>query len=597
MDGNLSFNVAQLPSLKELLETVAGRKILMPSRKKFMATLDERFAEMKSTLKDILSHQKYLCITCDVWSSRAQSYLGVTVHFLNSSFVRESYVLAFKQLHRQQTYKELAQELDAIFVDFGIRFEQVTNIVTDGGSSFCKMFRIFGNKVDYTIQQEEQEADDEDDVNNETNDTNESNEVSDHIQSHMQTDDGELFATEILDFNIDESSQEAHNYIDGENSTQEPTQILMPPQRRCFSHLLNLISQDFEKKLPVLAKASFVAAYNKIHSVWVLTHRSSRAKDICKTILGCALQVPCETRWNSKYDALFKINDCKIQPKINTLIARLRADIKSAILLQPLSHSDFNVIGQYLKILEPVATSLDLLQGEFNCSQGYILPVLTSMKHRVAELAVRSDTIGADFKKTMLEVIEGRFKELFKFNEQNQDLILASISVPAFKDNFIENDEDFIYSKQLLVAECKKLSNNIVQESDNIRAEEPTQTSTFFVSFASRRAVRRSSLETEIDLEVPRFLMDDRSNINILNEYPMVREVYFKYNTTLSSSAAVERVFSQSMMIFTPRRNRLSAKNFEQTLLLKHNRKIIINKPNHIGMNISQTKIFQTASN
>lgn len=78
-----------------------------------MSTLNENLKKMKSTLKDILAKQEYLCITCDVWSSRGQSYLGVTVHFLNSDLQktqhRESYVLAFKQLHARQTYVELAQ--------------------------------------------------------------------------------------------------------------------------------------------------------------------------------------------------------------------------------------------------------------------------------------------------------------------------------------------------------------------------------------------------------------------------------------------------------------------------------------------------------
>lgn len=97
-EGNLPFNVAQLPSLQDLLETVCGRKILMPSRHKFMATLESRFNEMKSTLREILSKQKYLCVTADVWSSRAQSYLGITVHFLDEMFVRNSYLLALKSL-------------------------------------------------------------------------------------------------------------------------------------------------------------------------------------------------------------------------------------------------------------------------------------------------------------------------------------------------------------------------------------------------------------------------------------------------------------------------------------------------------------------
>lgn len=152
VDGNLSFNIAQLPSLQTLLETVSGRKVIIPSRRKFMNTLDEKFKMMKDSLKTRLQKQQYICITCDVWSSRGQSYLGVTCHFLNEAFQRESFVLAFKRLYYRQTYAELAAELDKIFNDYEIRIEQITHIVTDGGSAFCKMFKEFGNAADTVVQ-------------------------------------------------------------------------------------------------------------------------------------------------------------------------------------------------------------------------------------------------------------------------------------------------------------------------------------------------------------------------------------------------------------------------------------------------------------
>lgn len=131
----------QLPSLRELLETTSGRKIKIPSRRKFMSTLNEEFKNVKSELKQILSKQKYLCVTADVWSSRAQSYLGVTVHFLNENFERESYVLAFKQMLQRQTYVELAKALNEIFADYGIKKGQITNIVTDGAVLSAKCLK------------------------------------------------------------------------------------------------------------------------------------------------------------------------------------------------------------------------------------------------------------------------------------------------------------------------------------------------------------------------------------------------------------------------------------------------------------------------
>lgn len=153
-------------------------------------------------------------------------------------------------------------------------------------------------------------------------------------------------------------------------------------------------------------------------------------------------------------------------------------------------------------------------------------------------------------------------------------MLLAAITIPRIKTSYIANDEHIIYVKHLLVAECKKLkSENMITTNQNISVPIPSTSDDFIIKF--ERDVRRNSIEGEIESEVSRFLCDERKEISILNEYPNVRGVYYKYNTTLSSSAPVERVFSQSLMIFTPRRNRISATHFDQTLLLKHNRMLL----------------------
>lgn len=115
ISNNLAFNVVQSPSLQQMLERVSGRKITIPTSYKLMNSLDDEYTKMKEALKELLSKQKFVCLTADVWSARAQSYLGVTVHFINpETFQNESYVLAFQQIKFKQTYNALGKAIKGI---------------------------------------------------------------------------------------------------------------------------------------------------------------------------------------------------------------------------------------------------------------------------------------------------------------------------------------------------------------------------------------------------------------------------------------------------------------------------------------------------
>lgn len=130
---NLSFNIIQNKVFRELIELIAGRTVTIPSTTDIMNTLTEHFETMKLNLINKLAKQKYLCLTTDVWSSRAQSYFGMTVHYIDSDFKRESFLLAFRQLPKKQTNVEITKMIRQILREFKIDPKKVTHIVTDGG--------------------------------------------------------------------------------------------------------------------------------------------------------------------------------------------------------------------------------------------------------------------------------------------------------------------------------------------------------------------------------------------------------------------------------------------------------------------------------
>lgn len=584
IDNNLAFSVIQSPSFAQMIHALVGREVPIPSTTTFMNFLKSSYEAVKKKLTEVLNQQRHLCITADVWSSRAQAYLGMTVHFINQNFERVSFVLAFRQMKCKQTYSVLTHEIAKVLDEFSISVDKVTHIVTDGGSAFCKAFKVFGKSVDHLIER----ADTEDEVEGESD-----------LIPFIQHEDGEYlysniipfrdqFETDLEYFNLDDSNdnlnvtegtpnEEINDFFHSENDETEnvrdeietePDPAKLPPHRRCVSHFANLVPKDFEDQLNGRAKTALVSVLGKLKTIWVLPRRSAFAKTIAKEVLGCTLKLPCETRWNSKFDAIKHFYGLK--SRMHQFIDKLKENIKAAEHLPKLTNEDWLTITAYLKVMEPVAVCLDRLQGEQNSSQGFILPAIEKMKYDVTQ--VDGGNCTKCFKETMLSVINRRFEKYFKMDETNRELIVAAVTIPRFKTDFIQHDYDVEMARRMLKSECLMLSPH---EHDEANASASVSNDELFISYSTRRLSRRGSIEHNIDGEIERYLTDDRKDLSILKEYPNICDVYQKFNTTLASSGAIERVFSQSSLIFTPRRNRISEFNFEYAIILKYNRVIL----------------------
>ena len=73
-------------------------------------------------------------------------------------------------------------------------------------------------------------------------------------------------------------------------------------------------------------------------------------------------------------------------------------------------------------------------------------------------------------------------------------------------------------------------------------------------------------------IEVLQYLEDPNTNLESLHRYPKIKSVFLKFNTSLTSSAPVERLFSFASIILQGRRGRVTDKNFEKLTLLKANK-------------------------
>lgn len=150
---------------------------------------------------------------------------------------------------------------------------------------------------------------------------------------------------------------------------------------------------------------------------------------------------------------------------------------------------------------------------------------------------------------------------------------MASVTTPRFKTDFIQNEDDKRKARDLLLEQCMKTTNesNLELETGTDETDEIPEREEFFVLFKPPASTHRSSIDTSCQIEIDRYLNDTRKEITILNEYPNLKKIFFEFNTTLSSSAPVERLFSQSKLVFRPQRNRITPQNFERIVLVKAN--------------------------
>lgn len=224
--------------------------------------------------------------------------------------------------------------------------------------------------------------------------------------------------------------------------------------------------------------------------------------------------------------------------------------------------------------MKPLAISLDKLQGDKNVSIGCVLPCLHFIKHELENIELRSknqnlrvQTVGERMKCALQKAFLSRFDSMLEFNDTNKELILAAVSHPVYKLKWIENERDMLYARALFEKEIRWYSNSTQTE---IITEEIENDEDEFLPKRNIITARRISFDSA-NTEMNSYFEERGKSLQILFRYKNVETIFRRFNTTLSSSAPIERLFSTALLICTPRRNRMSSLNFEKCLLLKKN--------------------------
>ncbi|XP_071570736.1 uncharacterized protein [Temnothorax nylanderi] len=301
--------------------------VTVMTRKTLRSRVDTKYTAMLQHLTDTLGQTKYVCTIADIWSSSKRSFLGITAHWINASFQRESAALACHRFKGKHSYDRIAEMIHDIHCEFKLDTNKIVKVTTDNASNMVKAFSMFS----------------EDSQNNKTID----------LDKNDNDDSDDDFVTQEI--------QGITEGIAGDSGSV--SEIFLPVHQRCASHTLSLIAiVDIKAALTKSVSGNSGGSYTRSHhstfgkcsAIRNLTSRSPKAAETYFAITGKASSLPYVTRWNSTFDCL------------NDLIAvkQFLGSVCDALDLPKFKDTNLEFLAEYIECVKPIAEALDRLQGE-----------------------------------------------------------------------------------------------------------------------------------------------------------------------------------------------------------------------------------------
>ena len=109
----------------------------LPSDTHFTHLIERQYTAMKAKVYELLEHKVgYVAATANMWTSIAtDSYLAVTVHYLDDEWAMKSFILVTLLLTESHTGANLAEWVKDLLLSFCIDPRKVMEFVNDNGAN------------------------------------------------------------------------------------------------------------------------------------------------------------------------------------------------------------------------------------------------------------------------------------------------------------------------------------------------------------------------------------------------------------------------------------------------------------------------------
>lgn len=129
---------------------------------------------------------------------------------------------------------------------------------------------------------------------------------------------------------------------------------------------------------------------------------------------------------------------------------------------------EWSFLEEYCFVMEPLATSLDLLQGEKTCFLGYVAPTIIALRLKLIQSTHLVYCKPLAF--SIVRNLEKRFHYLFDLElPKSKPFVLSAISLPKFKLSWVVPVRHLEMSKILFLSECNLL--NITENNFDVSNE------------------------------------------------------------------------------------------------------------------------------